>query len=85
MNHLYNADAEEVPIYEHQGLIIGRPKATQCMTAEQLEALNIVGIYENIPDSDTPKPTTTGVLPRVVPKDQTNMGVNKERLAEGSD
>lgn len=56
MIHLYNQNLNAVDIrwYEAQGLKIGQPKATQCLTAEQLTALEIVGIYgEPDDESDT--------------------------------
>lgn len=47
MIHLYNANLMSVDIrwYAAQSLKIGKPKATQCQTVEQLAALDIVGIY----------------------------------------
>lgn len=75
MIHLYNV---YIPTHHNDTHILGKPKATQCMTVEQLEALNIAGAYGNeetddgVADEDTAIQTgglqarfLSGVVPSV--------------------
>jgi hypothetical protein len=64
MKHLYNQNLMSTDLRwcEAQGLKIGQPKPTQCMTIQQLTALDIVGIYGEDDDlSDESHPEVPAV------------------------
>lgn len=61
MNHCFNINRHEIGRYNRPTYLIGRPKATSCMTAEQLEAYDLFGVYENdvVLPADTVAATTS--------------------------